>query len=1042
MKRFFITMALAAMTAGAFADTQPTGSEWHNMQVNEVNRYPIHTSFFTYESLDKALAGDMKKSENYLSLNGTWKFNYVENADQRPDDFYKMDLNDSNWKTMPVPGMWELNGFGDPIYVNIGFAWRDHYKDNPPEPPVKDNHVGSYRRTITIPAGWDGRQIIAHFGSVTSNMYLYVNGQFVGYTEDSKIAAEFDVTDFVHPGENLFAFQTFRWCDGSYCEDQDFWRLSGVARDSYLYTLNPENQLTDIRITPDLVNGYVDGTLRINGCTLGNIDIDFELLDAKGNVVKTATASSLDKATNIQSNTLETSIEVSNPLKWTPETPNLYTLVAKVYALNAQKVGKGKKAKTEYVRGELLSVVPQKVGFRKSEVKGDRYLLNGKPIYVKGTDRHEMDPDGGYVVSRERMIQDIQIMKSLNLNAVRTCHYPDDPIWYDLCDEYGIMLVAEANQESHGFGYNEGAISQTPLFQQQILERNKHNVGVNFNHPSVCIWSMGNETIDGPNFTTVFDWIHAEDPSRPVQWERTMKGPNTDIFCPMYSSQEYCQRYVDSSKPEDQRPLIQCEYNHAMGNSSGGFKEYWDIVRQNKRFQGGFIWDFQDQALWGNVPENMGKPVRTLMYGGDYNKYDASDNNFNCNGFITADRKLTPQAYEIGYQYQSIWTELKDKEKGIISVKNEYFFRDLKNFRLRWEVKEEDGTVALSGTIDNLDIAPQQTKEYNLNLPQGDADGEFNGELLLNVYYELKNAEPLLKVGQQLAHQQFILSDYIYDQADYYFNEGLKEKTKLVFDKTTGFLQSYTINGEEMLGNGGTLKPNFWRAVTDNDMGAKLQKRLAVWRNPQMNLVSLKTKKNVTTAVYDMPEVQATLTLTYTVQKNGALTVNEKMTTTPGAEVSRMFRFGMVMELPYRFEQSKFYGRGPIENYQDRCSGQMLGIYEQTADEQFWKYVRPQETGTKTGMRWWQQGPLKFFSDKEFTASALHYTIAEMDEGEEKDQRHPEQMEKSQFTNLYIDAVMAGVGDIDSWSYDAEALPKYRVNYEDREFQFTIVPVK
>ncbi len=1036
MKKLFITLALAAVSAGVFADNQPTGTEWRDMQVNEVNRYPIHTTFFTYESLDKALAGDKTKSANYLSLDGIWKFNYVENANERPMDFYRTDLDDSNWKSMPVPGMWELNGFGEPLYVNIGFAWRGHYKDNPPEPPVKDNHVGSYRRTITIPANWDGRQVIAHFGSVTSNMYLYVNGKYVGYTEDSKVAAEFDVTEFVHPGENLIAFQTFRWCDGSYCEDQDFWRFSGVARDSYLYALNPESQLTDIRITQDLVNNYTDGTLHIAGKTVGNIEIDFELLDANGNVVKTATASSYDKIKKVQSNTLATDMAIGNPLKWTAETPNLYTLVAKVYALNEQKTGKGRKAVIEMVRGNLLSVVPQKVGFRKSEVKGDRYLINGKPIYIKGADRHEMDPNGGYCVSRERMIQDIQIMKSLNLNAVRTCHYPDDPIWYDLCDEYGIYLVAEANQESHGFGYDDTSIAKTELFQQQILERNKHNVGVNFNHPSVVIWSMGNETVDGPNFTTVFDWIHAEDPSRPVQWERTMKGPNTDIFCPMYSSQKYCQNYVDSDKPEDQRPLIQCEYNHAMGNSSGGFKEYWDIVRQNKRFQGGFIWDFEDQAVWGRVPEKMGKPVRTLMYGGCYNTYDPSDNNFNCNGFITADRKLTPEAYEVGYQYQSIWTELKDKSKGIISVKNEYFFRDLKNFRLRWEVVQDDGVVCLSGVIDDLDIAPQQTKEYNLNFPEGDADGE----IVLNVRYELKEAEPLLKAGQELAHQQFILHDYIYDQAEYYFNEDLNVKTKVAFDKTTGFLSSYTVNGEEMLGNGGTLKPNFWRAVTDNDMGAGLQKRLAVWRNPQMNLVSLKTKKNVTTVVYDMPEVKATLTLTYTIAKNGALTVSEKMTTTPCADVPRMLRYGMVMELPYRFETSKFYGLGPIENYSDRCSGQMLGIYTQTADEQFWKYVRPQETGTKTAIRWWQQGPLKFFSNKAFSASALHYTIAELDEGEDKDQRHPEQLQKSEFTNLYIDAEMAGVGGIDSWSWDAEALPQYRVDYKDREFQFTIIP--
>ena len=1024
MKKLTIIIALIGNALCAFADNAPTWTEWKDMQVNEVNRYPIHTNFFAFESLEKAMAGDKTTSANYLSLKGQWKFHYVENADERPADFYRTDLDDSNWTTMPVPGMWELNGFGDPVYVNVGFAWRGHYEDNPPLPPIKDNHVGSYRRTISIPDGWDGKQVIAHFGSVTSNMYLYVNGKFVGYTEDSKVAAEFDVTDFVIPGENLFAFQTFRWCDGSYCEDQDFWRLSGVARDSYLYTLDKENQLTDIRITPDLVNDYTDGILKVVAKTKGSVDLELSLLDANQNTVMTMSMARENKEKKTAECNMEGEFNVANPLKWTAETPNLYTLVAKLY-----KIENGK-------RGKLLSVVPQKVGFRKVEIKGDRFLINGKAIYIKGADRHEMDPRAGYVVSRERMIEDLKIMKSLNLNAVRTCHYPDDPVWYDLCDEYGMYLVAEANQESHSFGYEDTAISKTDMFFKQILERNKHNVGIYFNHPSVVIWSMGNETADGPNFAKTKAWIHAEDPSRPVHWERALKGANTDIYCPMYASQAYCQKYADSDKPGDQKPLIQCEYNHAMGNSSGGFKEYWDIVRQNKRFQGGFIWDFVDQALIGSVPPEKGKSVRTLMYGGDYNDYDASDNNFNCNGFITADRKMTPQAYEIGYQYQSIWTTLKDKEKGVVDVKNEYFFRDLKNYRLRWELVQDDGTVSDKGTIGDLDIAPQQTREYNLNYTKGNG----GNELLLNVYYELKNDESLLKTGQKMAHQQFVVKEYDYAMAAHTMKANLKAKTKVKFNKQTGFMESYSCNGKEMLVGGGTLKPNFWRAVTDNDMGAGLHKRLRVWRTPKMTLMSLKTKKNVTTAVYDMPDVKATLTLTYTIEESGALTVSQKMTTTAGAEVPEMLRFGMVFELPYVLDTSKFYGRGPIENYSDRCSGQMIGIYNQTADEQFWKYVRPQETGTKTGIRWWKQGPLTFISDKAFTASALHFTVDELDEGDEKDQRHPEQLTKSPFTNLYIDAEMAGVGGIDSWSYNAETLPQYRVDYKDRELKFTIIP--
>ncbi|MBQ5378268.1 MAG: beta-galactosidase, partial [Prevotella sp.] len=552
------------------------------------------------------------KSSNFVSLHGDWKFNWVENADQRPTNFYQTDLDDSSWKTMKVPGMWELNGFGDPEYVNAGFAWRGHFDQKPPAVPVKDNHVGSYRRTINIPADWDGKQVIAHFGSVTSNIYLYVNGQFVGYAEDSKVAAEFDVTDFVKPGENLFAFQTFRWCDGSWCEDQDFWRLSGVARDSYLYARNKDTQLVDFHITPDLENNYEDGILNIQATVLGNPIIEYRLLNANGiEIIK----SNADFRKLTQG---EAKFTVRNVKKWTAETPYLFTLLAIV---------KDRK-------GNITEVIPQKVGFRKVEIKGSQFLVNGQPIYIKGADRHEMDPDGGYVVSRERMIQDIQIMKRLNINAVRTCHYPDDPVWYDLCDEYGLYLTAEANQESHGFGYGKDSEAKKEQFAKQILERNQHNVNTYFNHPSIVVWSLGNETVNGPNFEAAYDWVKATDPSRPCQWEQAGRdGRNTDIFCPMYYATWSCESYA--TDPNYTKPLIQCEYDHTMGNSSGVIKDYWDLVRKYPKFQGGYIWDFVDQALHRHPVKPMSMKITEntpytelnkieYTYGGDYNKYDPS----------------------------------------------------------------------------------------------------------------------------------------------------------------------------------------------------------------------------------------------------------------------------------------------------------------------------------------------------------------------------------------------------------------------------------
>jgi beta-galactosidase len=653
MRKLQILAALSmlAMSYTANAAVGPTFTEWNDQLVNEVNRFKLHTHFFAYENVDKALKGDMTLSSNFLSLHGDWKFKWVENADQRPTDFFKTTFDDSSWKSFPVPGIWELNGYGDPEYVNIGFAWRGNHEINPAKVPVKDNHVGSYRRIIDIPADWNGKQVIAHFGSVTSNIYLWINGQYVGYTEDSKIGAEFDITPYLKPGKNLIAFQTFRWCDGSYDEDQDFWRLSGVARESYLFARDKNIHIENIKVTPDLKNNYQDGEALINVDVKGNPIIDFELLNANG-------VSILKSESNFKKRTNGTvRFVLRNVKKWTAETPYLYTLVAIV----------------KDSKGNIKDVVTQKVGFRKIEIKNSQLLVNGQPVLIKGADRHELDPDGGYIVSVDRMIQDIKIMKRLNINAVRTCHYPDDPRWYDLCDKYGIYLCAEANQESHGFGYDLNSEARKENFLAQIMERNQHNVETNYNHPSVIYWSMGNETVDGPNFTKAYQWIKNFDQSRPIHWERAGIGDNTDIFCPMYMYPRDCKNYCESTKPQDQKPLIQCEYNHTMGNSSGGFAEYWQLIRKYPKYQGGFIWDFADQALHANIDHKqkslaeLERKAASLMpgtgnieeyrYGGDYNNYDPSDNNFNCNGILGPDRQFNPHAYEIAYQHQNIWTE-------------------------------------------------------------------------------------------------------------------------------------------------------------------------------------------------------------------------------------------------------------------------------------------------------------------------------------------------------------------------------------------------
>ncbi|HEY9542629.1 glycoside hydrolase family 2 TIM barrel-domain containing protein [Prevotella sp.] len=1049
------TLALAiALPANA-----QTFTEWHDLAVNEVNRFPIHTNFFSYESRDKALQGRMESSANYMSLDGTWLFNWVKNADQRPTDFFKTTYDDSQWKPFNCPGIWEINGYGDPVYVNVGYAWLGHFKNNPPEVPTENNHVGSYRRWINLPENFNGKQVIAHFGSVTSNIYLWVNGHFVGYAEDSKIAAEFDITPYLRKGRNLIAFQVFRWSDGTYCEDQDFWRLSGVGRSSYLYTRNKQSHISDLCITPDLDNQYKKGSLNISAHIYGEGIVEYELLDKQLNTVAAETVKLPTKAPN--EGTIFTNLDVK---PWTAETPYLYTLVT-----------------TLKRNGKVVAVVPQKVGFRKIEIKNSQLLVNGQPILLKGANRHEMDPDGGYVVTRERMIQDIKIMKRLNINAVRTCHYPSAPMWYDLCDEYGLYVVAEANQESHGLGYANTSEAKKPQFGPQILERNQHNVGTLFNHPSIITWSLGNETVDGPNFTAAYKWVKKEDPSRPVQFEQTgATGPNSDIYCPMYITVAESEAFAKSNNP---RPFIQCEYNHTMGNSGGNLKEYWELIRKYPNYQGGFDWDFVDQALhrksdfvaertladYERLAEdaqhnymNRTEAKHHYVYGGDFNKYDPSDNNFNCNGIIGPDRQLNPHAYEVAYQYQDIWTSpANDLMDGKIRVHNEFFFRDLSNVKMEWALLA-DGKVVQQGEIADLGLLPQQTKEFTLPLKTN-----ILGELMLNVDFKLKAAEPLMAAGQTIAYQQLPLGSTASKGMDMPetgekvkvnqkkkndYVEVLFKNVNLKIDRQTGFITEYKANGKSVIPNNAAIKPNFWRAVTDNDMGAQVQNKFGVWRNPKLNLTNISVKNNskynsTVVVSYELDSLNTTLNMEYTLYSDGSLKVKQHLLPHASASQPNMLRFGVSLQLPYDMDQSRYYGRGPIENYADRKDCMRLGIYTQNADQQFYPYIRPQETGTKSDIRWWEQGfkdgtgiRITSATGTPFYASAIHFDQNELDDGKAKDQRHFNDLRRSKFTNLFIDGEHSGLGGTNSWSH--LPLEKYRIRYGEKTFEFIITPIR
>lgn len=924
MKRQLLTCCLAICSLATMAQHD----EWKNPEINAVNRAPMHTNYFAYSSSEEAAKADKENSSNFLTLNGIWNFNWVKDADARPTDFYRTDYNDKGWGQMKVPGVWEMNGYGDPIYVNVGYAWRNQYKNNPPFVPIENNHVGSYRKEIIIPAEWSGKEIFAHFGSVTSNMYLWVNGKYVGYSEDSKLEAEFNLTNYLKPGKNLIAFQVFRWCDGTYLEDQDFFRYSGVGRDCYLYSRN-KKYIQDIRVTPDLDANYTNGTLDIALNLNGSGTVELNLADPTGKNVATAQVSGNGKKS--------VGMNVDNPAKWTAETPNLYTLTATLKSGN----------------NTTLEVIPVKIGFRKIELKGGQILVNGQPVLFKGADRHEIDPDGGYVVSRERMLQDILRMKQLNINAVRTCHYPDDNLWYDLCDQYGIYVVAEANVESHGMGYGKETLAKNPSYKKAHLERNQRNVQRGYNHPSIIFWSLGNEAGYGPNFEQCYTWIKNEDKTRAVQYEQAGTNQFTDIFCPMYYDYDACKKYCEGNID---KPLIQCEYAHAMGNSQGGFKEYWDLIRKYPKYQGGFIWDFVDQSNhWKNKDG-----VDIYGYGGDFNKYDASDNNFNNNGLISPDRRPNPHAHEVGYFYQSIWTTPADLAKGEIKVYNENFFRDLSAYYMEWQLLA-DGEVMQAGVIQDLNVAPQQTATLKLNLNTENICP--CKELLLNVAYKLKSAETLMPAGSTVAYDQLTIRPYkaqtpelknrkasniavhvpvIKDNDhNYLIVEG--ENFIIEFNKHNGYLSRYEADGIQLLNQGAQLTPNFWRAPTDNDYGAGLQHRYAVWKNPGLKLTSLKqnieNEQAVIQAEYDMKAVKGKLFLTYVINNEGAIKVTQKMEAGKEEKVSDMFRFGMQMQMPENFNEVEYYGRGPIENYADRNHSTMLGKYRQAVAEQFYPYI-------------------------------------------------------------------------------------------------------
>lgn len=1033
-KLYLVLLLLAAVNASAANEP-----EWRNPQVNSQNREPRRTNFFAFENEELAVKNDKRLSRRYLSMEGKWRFNFVRNHSERPRDFFKPSFNDADWVDFPVPGLFEINGFGERTYVNIGYAWKTTFSSNPPYVGETNNYTGSYRRWVEIPEDWKGQQIFFHVGSATSNLTLWVNGKYVGYSEDSKVAAEFNVTKYLKPGRNLIAMQVMRWCDGSYLEDQDFWRFTGIAREVYLYS-RPKTHIQDVCVTQDYLvdqqRGWIGYDIAVNQPS--GLSLEIALKAPSGNVIFKHDG---HKWPYYSKESFGLDREDVKP--WSAEAPNLYSLYI--------TLKKGK---------EILEVVRQDIGFRHVEIRDGQLLLNGKPILIKGADRHELDPDSGYVMSVDRMLQDIRIMKQLNINAVRTSHYPDDPRWYELCDKYGIYVTAEANIESHGMGYGDKTLAKRADFEKMHLERTEANILTLRNHPSIIVWSLGNEAGYGKNFEKAYDWVKKTDTSRPVQYEQAGDWGKTDIFCPMYADYKRCEEYSKGSNP---RPLIQCEYAHAMGNSMGGFKEYWDLVRKYRKFQGGYIWDFADQGL-RSVSPLTGREI--FIYGGDDGKYPASDYNFNCNGIIAPDRRLNPHAYEVQYFYQNVWIKDADLRNGKLEVYNENFFRPLAGHQLRYTISCNGRKVAAAvlTDIDLSTVAPQQTKAFASDLLSQQLRKAFSehpaDEICLDFCIEPTHEQRRQWWTSDCARQQFVLRPYAFPSIERQAAELAKEETNsyiklsankvdVYIGKHTGWIDYLTVDGVEMLQHRESVTPEFWRAPTDNDYGARLQKRMHVWRKPEMMLQSVKAADNQVTSVFKMPGVQATLTLTYTLLPGGELVVGENLETAGGGKTPGMFRYGMQLKMPKRFDHVRYYGRGPVENYCDRNNSAFLSVYESTVAEQYYPYVRPQESGNHTDIRWFSvydpatgRG-LEFYSSSPMECSALPYDTGDLDDGAVKEHawgRHSGDLAARPYSQVHIQQRQAGLGCINSWG--AEPLPQYRIPCADSHFEFVIKPLR
>ncbi len=1035
--RYSITLlaGLLFLTPHLALAAEGRANDWEDPNMIGRNKEAPHATLMPFPDATSALQGDRTASPWFKSLNGPWKFHWSPNPAERPTDFYRPDFDVTTWDEIPVPSNWQLHGYGYPIYTNIRYAWGD---PDPPYVPHDFNPVGSYRREFTVPDDWDGRQVLLHFAGVDSAFYLWVNGHEVGYSQGSRTPAEFNITPYLEPGTNVVAAAVYRYSDGSYLECQDFWRISGIFRDVFLFSVG-DPSIRDFQVLSGLDESYRDGRLDLTVWLRSfreleeTVSIEAKLLDANGDTVLEAlrTEATFEGNTEIVA---ELGADVSNPRKWSAEEPNLYTLLLTL---------KG-------TEGEILEVVRSKVGFRTSEIKDGQLLVNGVPILIKGTNRHEHDPVTGHFVSRESMIRDIELMKQFNINAVRTSHYPNVTEWYELTDQFGLYVIDEANIESHGIGYEpDKTLGNKPEWTKAHLDRTISMVERDKNHPSIIIWSLGNEGGDGVVFGATSWWIHDRDPSRPVHYERAEMKPHTDIYAPMYARIDDIVEYAEN---HSDRPLILCEYTHAMGNSNGNLVDYWDAIYNHRQLQGGFVWDWVDQGLLKEVP---GRPGETFYgYGGDFEPEGVyHDDNFLMNGLVSADRTPHPGLYEVKKVYQYIRTTAVDLEAGRIEIENLYDFQSLDFVTAYWTLMA-DGDVLAKGTLPQLETAPAQKGTVTIPLPP--ITPEPGVEYWLNLSFRLTDAAPWAEAGHEVAWEQFELpieapmpEPDVTAMPELALKEAEQaitvsgDELRVQINKTTGMMESYQFGGVELIQHG--PRPNFWRAPTDNDRGHDLPERAAAWREASRNWVVTGTTvdrigpSEIRVRIQgSLPDVESTNEVTYTLYGDGEVRIDNSFQ--PGnADLSELPRFGMQMSVPAAFDTMTWYGRGPHESYWDRKAGAAVGVYSGSVEDQYFDYSEPQENGNKTDVRWVSLTRsdglgLEAVGLPLLSVSAHQFTTEDMAEA-----KHFYEMQPRDFITFNIDLKQTGVGGDDSWG--ARPHPQYTLDPQPYSYSFRLRPV-